>query len=971
MAGKSVRVGAGSAGRIARPDPSLQGSTSRLLAGLLLGACTAWPTVLAQGNDACLKCHSVAGLSMEKAGRSVSLQVESGRFARSVHAKLDCIACHTELSGVDTYPHARDLQRVDCMECHDDDGPIARYKASTHGRLASEGSPLAPLCQDCHGGHYVVRLSDPDSSISPFKVPGMCAQCHTEGAPVERARDLTPEQVHARYRDRIHAGGLFDQGLKVTAVCTSCHGGHGILPAADPASTVHKENVAATCTKCHGQIAEVHRDVVSAELWERKDLAPNCVDCHPPHRDRKARYDTGMSDTECLSCHSPANVIAADGRSMHVDPEEHAGSIHGRKGVSCAECHAGAAPSSGQRPCSTVRSPVNCATCHAGQVSEYRRGRHGQLRESGDAHAPSCTDCHGQHAILEHRADEGAPESIQARVRASPTYRRNVPTLCARCHRDGAPAAQRNLGPESRIVEHYTESIHGKALIQSGLTVTAVCIDCHTAHKELPASDPESTVNDSNIPRTCARCHDGIYETFRGSIHSKEGNPGYVQLHDMPSLPACNDCHSAHQMARTDLPAFKLGIMTQCGQCHGKIAETYFDTYHGKASALGDATKAKCYDCHGSHDILPASDPQSHLHSGHIVATCGKCHPGSNPQFAGFLAHATHRDPGRYPTLYYVFVGMTALLVGTMVFFGLHTLIWLPRSWKMRQLLPAGPALAEGSGKHYVRFNRFERALHLTVILSFFGLVITGMMLKYSYAAWARALSHVLGGTVVAGWIHRVCAVATFGYMGLHLWDVVRRYLRSGQSVKEFFLGPDTLIPKWSDVGEFFATLRWFLGRGPAPRYGRWTYWEKFDYFAVFWGVTIIGITGLCLWFPELFTRFLPGWSINVATIVHSDEALLATGFIFTIHFFNTHFRPEKFPMDPVIFTGRMSLEELQRERPGLYERLAASGELESRLADPATSIFSKTVRLFGLGSLALGLLLVALILYAMLASWP
>ena len=118
--------------------------------------------------------------------------------------------------------------------------------------------------------------------------------------------------------------------------------------------------------------------------------------------------------------------------------------------------------------------------------------------------------------------------------------------------------------------------------------------------------------------------------------------------------------------------------------------------------------------------------------------------------------------------------------------------------------------------------------------------------------------------------------------------------------------------------------MRWFAGRGPRPLYGRWTYWEKFDYFAVFWGVAIIGSTGLCLWFPEFFTRFLPGWSINVATIIHSDEALLATGFIFTIHFFNTHFRPEKFPIDTVVFTGRMTLEELKHDKPKLYESLTA-----------------------------------------------
>ena len=121
------------------------------------------------------------------------------------------------------------------------------------------------------------------------------------------------------------------------------------------------------------------------------------------------------------------------------------------------------------------------------------------------------------------------------------------------------------------------------------------------------------------------------------------------------------------------------------------------------------------------------------------------------------------------------------------------------------------------------------------------------------------------------------------------------------------------------------------------------------------------------LWFPEAFTHFLPGWVINVATIIHSDEALLAAGFIFTIHFFNTHFRPEKFPMDTVIFTGRMSLEELKRERPAEYEALVASGELEKRLADPMPPEMVRAIKIFAWIALIVGMSLVVGIIYAMI----
>jgi len=182
--------------------------------------------------------------------------------------------------------------------------------------------------------------------------------------------------------------------------------------------------------------------------------------------------------------------------------------------------------------------------------------------------------------------------------------------------------------------------------------------------------------------------------------------------------------------------------------------------------------------------------------------------------------------------------------------------------------------------------------------------------------------------------------------------------------------GPETLLPARQDFWDFIATMKWFLHLGPRPQYGRWTYWEKFDYFAVFWGIFIIGSTGLTLWFPVFFTRFLPGSFINVATIIHSDEALLATGFIFTVHFFNTHLRPEKFPMDTTIFTGRMQLAELKRDKPREYEALMARGELEAHLAEPHPDIVVRAIRAFAWAALAVGFCIVVWIIYAMLFAY-
>jgi thiosulfate reductase cytochrome b subunit len=256
------------------------------------------------------------------------------------------------------------------------------------------------------------------------------------------------------------------------------------------------------------------------------------------------------------------------------------------------------------------------------------------------------------------------------------------------------------------------------------------------------------------------------------------------------------------------------------------------------------------------------------------------------------------------------------------------------------------------------------------MIVSFISLALTGMTLKFSYTGWANVLSRVLGGYESAGYIHRIAAVFMFGIFFTHLYNVLQKKRKDAGSLRAILLGPDTMLPTKQDLKEFIASMKWFLHLGPRPEYGRWTYWEKFDYMAVFWGVFVIGSTGLMLWFPEFFTLFMPGWLINVATIIHSDEALLAVGFIFTVHFFNTHLRPEKFPMDLVIFTGRVPLDEFKEERPREYEELKNSGELEKLMADPYPPIVLRGIKVFAWTALSLGFILVVMIIYAMVFAY-
>jgi cytochrome b subunit of formate dehydrogenase len=267
---------------------------------------------------------------------------------------------------------------------------------------------------------------------------------------------------------------------------------------------------------------------------------------------------------------------------------------------------------------------------------------------------------------------------------------------------------------------------------------------------------------------------------------------------------------------------------------------------------------------------------------------------------------------------------------------------------------------------YYFRFTLGQRLLHGLLILSFLGLVTTGMPLRFSQAGWAIWLSHSLGGFGVMGFFHRSFAVFLSVCFLLHVAHLsYRLWIREEAGI---LWGPDSLVPQPRDVAEFYQHVRWFFGLGSRPRFGRFTYWEKFDYFAVFWGMAIIGASGYVLWFRTFFSTFLPGWIFNVAFLIHGEEALLAAGFIFTIHFFNTHLRPEKFPMDLVIFTGRVSEAELREERPEEYERLLEEGRLATIKADPPPLWLRNLGRIVGVTAVTIALSLFLLILIAVFA---
>ncbi len=900
-------------------------------------------------DETCLECHSDPELTVQRGNRMVSLYINPSILKNSVHKDVECASCHPD-ADVEEFPHPERLNPVHCGDCHDD--VQLEFDSGIHGMALKQKQIYAPNCSECHGKHDILSPENPKSPSYKMNIPFLCGKCHREGAPVARVYNITEHNILENYSLSIHGEGLFKKGLIVSAACADCHRSHFILPHTNTKSSISPRNIATTCMKCHSRIEDVHVKVIEGEKWSSDPGSiPACTDCHLPHKARKESLTLKVSDRSCLKCHDNQDIHKLkDGKivSLQVSKATISESVHNE--VTCVKCHSDVNPQL-ERPCKTV-GPVDCSSCHIKIGEEYAASGHGKGYKQGNEHVPYCIACHGHH------------DTKSSLDETSNTYRASIPKLCGECHRSDSSLEETKHLSQTNALFDYSKSVHGRGLTEKGLLPSAVCTDCHTAHMELNHEDTRSSVHPKNIPATCATCHRGIYKDYTKSIHFS------VDEREMEKLPTCTQCHSSHKITEVEKDQFMTEVTDQCGTCHKELSETYLQTMHGKTYQLGYLKSAKCSDCHNSHLIFGINDPNSSVGMHHIVSTCQKCHEDANQRFTGYLTHATHHDPVKYPILYYTYWAMTILLVSVFGFFGIHTLLWLPRSF--RHLRERKKKQKEPQTRYYIRrFEFSQRLTHIFVIISFILLALTGMMLKFSGMTWAGYLAKMVGGVEAAGWIHRFAAILTAGYFTSHLYQLIKRKVSRKTPWKDFIFGRDSMMFNKKDAVDFWRTVKWFLGKGERPDYGKWTYWEKFDYFAVFWGVAVIGLSGLMLWFPEFFTKFFPGWLINVATIIHSDEALLAVGFIFTIHFFNTHLRPEAFPMDKVIFTGLVPVEEYMKDRPEDYAELKKSGALKKIVVKEYISKRrERFINVLGFTFLSIGIILILLIIYSVLFGY-
>jgi cytochrome b subunit of formate dehydrogenase len=273
------------------------------------------------------------------------------------------------------------------------------------------------------------------------------------------------------------------------------------------------------------------------------------------------------------------------------------------------------------------------------------------------------------------------------------------------------------------------------------------------------------------------------------------------------------------------------------------------------------------------------------------------------------------------------------------------------------------PSAPTSEGRHIVRFTAAQRTLHAVLFSTFLGLAATGLPLRFSESIWARGLAKFVGGFGAILFFHKFCALALTVAFLIHVKDLFQRVLVKRE--KGIFWGVTSMVANWKDVKDILAHMRWFIGLGPKPKFDRYAYWEKFDYWAVFWGMMVIGFSGYAMWFAPFFAHFLPGWALNAVLVIHSEEGLLAILFIFSIHFVNTHLRPDSFPMDMVIFTGVESEEEFKHKRPLEYQRMVAEGKLDARVGEKPQRWFVNFSRIVGFIAISVGVILLILTLTA------
>jgi cytochrome b subunit of formate dehydrogenase len=666
------------------------------------------------------------------------------------------------------------------------------------------------------------------------------------------------------------------------------------------------------CLACHGDKSltmekrgkQISLFVEGSELERSPHKKLVCVACHSGFDAQNVPHKSKIDPVNCKTCHKDAPTKHQFHPQMNF-----AGGTNGKSDVSCKDCHGThdiASPKSPGSKFNVAKISDFCGSCHGDVNKTFARSSHRHAQIAGVKGAPSCIECH-RNPIVHVAARQDTTQFKIAQEK-----------LCLSCHLDD-PNVKAAVSPTAGFIAAYEGSVHGAAL-QRGNGKAANCVDCHGSHEMEKGSVATSWVAKANIPHTCAKCHAEVAKQFNYSVH------GMAVKNGVTAAPVCTDCHGEHNILKTSDPRSPVAarnVSSQvCSPCHSSVKlsqkfglasdrfKSFSDSYHGLASTAGSVEVANCASCHGVHDIKPSSDPTSRINSANLVKTCGTCHPGANENFTKGAVHIIVTDK-KDDILYFVSTAYIILIIVTIGGMLFHNLLDFVKKSKRQLMYRRGliPWPAVGH-RLYLRMSLSERLQHVTLVVSFAVLVLTGFALKYPNAWWVAPLRDVSPVIFeLRGILHRVAAVVMVGASLFHLYYVFF-VPRGKQLIRD-------LLPIPKDLTDAIGVFKYNLGFSPVkPKFGRFSYAEKAEYWALIWGTIVMGVTGVILWFDNTFMGLLTKLWWDVARTVHYYEAWLATLSIIVWHFYFIIFNPDIYPINLAFWKGTLTEEEMEEEHP-------------------------------------------------------
>ncbi len=359
------------------------------------------------------------------------------------------------------------------------------------------------------------------------------------------------------------------------------------------------------------------------------------------------------------------------------------------------------------------------------------------------------------------------------------------------------------------------------------------------------------------------------------------------------------------------------------GACHEGLA----NNVHSKRFDIS------CVRCHDDKPIVGLQNTNSNLYKSKRASyNCSSCHGQTTAAFASFLIHEPFpllmSTKDQFPALWYMVWFMVILAGGVFLFFVPFTILNVVKSWFNK-------ATSHESFKEKIYIQRFslsQRLWHLALAISFMTLAVTGCIWLVIDTQAGQNIAQAIGGYKVVLNIHWYMGVILLMGFAIHILLSLRHLFVTSKK--------DRLTLGFSDIAGFFSHLAWSLGlKKQYPNFERWIWYQKFDYWAIWWGFIITGVTGIMLKYPEESAIFLPGWTLNIALWLHRIEAILAIGHIVMVHFIFENMRKNTFPFNEAMVHGVVELEELEKEHPKWIQRLKESGMLKGYYVNKPSAI--------------------------------